>query len=90
MAPRERFELPRFAPVVFETTAIPGLAISAWNLGFNACILTRRGIVHLVPFAWMEYSMRRTAALGRILSSATAVLNSIPATATVFPFIIER
>ncbi len=30
MAPRERFELPRFAPVVFETTALPGWAISAW------------------------------------------------------------
>ncbi len=31
MAPRERFELPRFTPVVFETTAIPGLAISAYG-----------------------------------------------------------
>lgn len=30
MAPRERFELPRIAPAVFETAAIPGLAISAW------------------------------------------------------------
>ncbi len=29
MAPRERFELPRFAPAVFETAALPGWAISA-------------------------------------------------------------
>ena len=29
MARRERFELPRFAPAVFETAAIPGLATSA-------------------------------------------------------------
>lgn len=29
MAPRERFELPRITPAVFETAAIPGLATSA-------------------------------------------------------------
>ncbi len=31
MAPRERFELPRKTPAVFETAAIPGLATSASN-----------------------------------------------------------
>ncbi len=31
MAPRERFELPRITPAVFETAAIPGLATSAWT-----------------------------------------------------------
>lgn len=29
VAPRERFELPRITPAVFETAAIPGLATSA-------------------------------------------------------------
>lgn len=35
MARRERFELPRFAPAVFETAAIPGLATSAVFLPIN-------------------------------------------------------
>ena len=40
MAPRERFELPRITPAVFETAAIPGLATSACPAPLNHDIKT--------------------------------------------------
>ncbi len=40
MAPRERFELPRITPAVFETAAIPGLATSALSPPFYFNIKT--------------------------------------------------
>ena len=40
MAPRERFELPRITPAVFETAAIPGLATSAQDSPTSHAIKT--------------------------------------------------